>query len=110
MLRLNTSYFENIIKMINFKDNMKYLVNFQIEINVNGSKKKKIRTTHTILENEIEKNLVDNFDMIKEWFIKYFYNNSLENFVDVPKGDKKYNVQVKVGRITNAINGKYKTF
>jgi len=48
--------------------------------------------------------------MIKEWFIKYFYNNSLEHFVDVPKGDEKYNVQVKVGRITNAINGKYKTF
>ena len=60
--------------------------------------------------NEIENNLVDNFDMMKEWFIKYFYNNSLENFVDVPKGDEKYNVQVKVGRITNAINGKYKTF
>ncbi|MAH74323.1 MAG: hypothetical protein CMI77_00515 [Candidatus Pelagibacter sp.] len=110
MLRLNTSYFENIIKMINFKENMKYLVNFQIEIIVNGSMKKKIRTTHTILENEIEKNLVDDFDMMKEWFIKYFYNNSLDNFVDVPKYDEKYNVQIKVGRITNAINGKYKTF
>ena len=43
--------------MINFKDNMKYLVNFQIEINVNGSKKKKIRTTHTILENESMTNM-----------------------------------------------------
>ena len=74
------------------------------------ARKKKIRTTHTILENEMEKNLVDNFDMMKEWFIKYFYNNSLENFVDVPKGDEKYNVQVKVCRITNAINGKYITF
>ena len=89
---------------------MKYLVNFQIEFIMKDENKKKFRTTHTILENEIEESLVDNFDAISDWFTKYFYSNSLEDFINVPNIDKEYNVQIKIGRITNSTNGKYKTF
>ncbi len=96
--------------MLNFKDNMKYLVNFQIELSFKDGKNQSYRSTHTILENEIDKTLVDNFNVLKDWFVKYFYNSSLEDFIELPKVNKKYTVQVKVGRITNSINGKYKTF
>ena len=96
--------------MINLKENMKYLVNFQIELNVKDGSKKKFRSTHTILESEIDKSLVDNFDKIKIWFIDYFYNNSIDNFIDVPEINKEYTVNIKVGRITNSVDGKYKTF
>jgi hypothetical protein len=96
--------------MINLKDNMKYLVNFQIELIIKNGRKKKFRSTHTILENEVEKNLLQNFDKIKDWFVEYFHKKPLENFIDVPKFNEEYTVQVKVGRITNSINGKYKTF
>ena len=46
--------------MLNFKDNMKYLVNFQIELSFKDGKNQSYRSTHTILENEIDKTLVDN--------------------------------------------------
>ena len=96
--------------MLNLKENMKYLINFQIELTIKGEKKKNFRTTHTIFESEIEKNLVDNFDKIKSWFTEYFYKNSLDNFIDFSEKNKEYTVNIKVGRITNSINGKYKTF
>ena len=88
---------------------MKYLVNFQIELTT-ISKKIKFRCTHTILERELEKKLLHNFDTIKDWFVGYFNEEPLDNFIDVPKLDKEYTVQMKVGRITNSIDGKYKTF
>ena len=96
--------------MLNLKVNMKYLVNFQIELTLKNGTKKRFRSTHTILENEIEKNLVDNFDMLRKWFIEYFHKNSLEEFIDDSKFSDEYTAEVKVGRITNSINGKYKTF
>ena len=89
---------------------MKYLVNFQIELTTKYSKKIKFRCTHTILESEVEKKLLQNFDTMKDWFVEYFREKPLDNFIDVPKLNKEYTVQMKVGRITNSIDGKYKTF
>ena len=89
---------------------MKYLVNFQIEIILKDGENKKYRTTYTILEKQLKKNLIDNFDKIYDWFVEYFYKNSLEAFIDAKEINKEYTVKVKVGRITNSINGKYKTF
>ena len=34
----------------------------------------------------------------------------MEQFIDVSNINKDYTVHIKVGRITNSINGKYKTF
>ena len=89
---------------------MKYLVNFQIELTTIDSKKIKFRCTHTILESEVEKKLLKNFDTMKDCFVEYFREKPLDNFIDVPKLNKLYTVQMKVGRITNSIDGKYKTF
>ena len=89
---------------------MKYLVNFQIKLVKKDGKKKLYRSTYTILESEIKKNLADKFDDIRDWFIEYFHNNPLEQFIDVTNINKDYTVHIKVGRITNSINGKYKTF
>lgn len=96
--------------MINLKDNMKYLVNFQIELTLDDGKKQNHRSTYTILESETKKNFNDNFNLIKDWFVNYFDNSSLNEFIDVSNINKEYTVHVKVGRITNSINGKYKTF
>ena len=96
--------------MLNFKDNMKYLVNFQIELTLDDGKKQNHRSTYTILESETKKNFADNFNLIKDWFINYFDNSPLDKFIDISKINKEYTVHVKVGRITNSINGKYKTF
>tara|TARA_B100000029_G_C16882378_1_gene707186 strand:+ start:289 stop:558 length:270 start_codon:yes stop_codon:yes gene_type:complete len=89
---------------------MKYLVNFQVEITLKEGRKDKVRSTFTIIEKDIEKIPENDFDMIKNWFIKYFHENDLEEFIDVSKINKEYNVKIKVGRITNSIDGKYKTF
>ena len=89
---------------------MKYLVNFQIELTTKFRKKIKFRCTHTIFESEVEKKLLHNFDTIKDWFVGYFNEEPLDNFIDVPELDKEYTVEMKVGRITNSIDGKYKTF
>ena len=89
---------------------MKYLVNFQIKLVKKDGKKKLYRSTYTILESEIKKNLEDKFDNIRDWFIEYFHNSPLEQFIDFSNINKDYAVHIKVGRITNSINGKYKTF
>ena len=89
---------------------MKYLVNFQINLVKKDGKKELYRSTYTILESEIKKNLADKFDDIRDWFIEYFHNNPLEQFIDVTNINKDYTVHIKVGRITNSISGKYKTF
>ena len=88
---------------------MKYLINFQIKLVKKDGKKELYRSTYTILESEIKKNLADKFDDIRDWFIEYFHNNPLEQFIDVTNINKDYTVHIKVGRITNSINGKYKT-
>ena len=48
--------------------------------------------------------------MIKMWFIQYFSENDLDKFIDVSSIDEIYTANVKIGRITNSIDGKYKTF
>ena len=68
--------------MLNFKDNMKYLVNFQIELTLDDGKKQNYRSTYTILESETKKNFDDNFNLIKDWFVNYFDNSSLNEFID----------------------------
>ena len=76
--------------MLNFKDNMKYLVNFQIELTLDDGKKQNHRSTYTILESEIKKNFNDNFNLIKDWFVNYFDNSSLNEFIDVSNINKEY--------------------
>ncbi len=89
---------------------MKYLVNFQVKLAKKDGKKELYRSTYTILESEIKKDLEDKFDNIRDWFIEYFYNSPLEQFIDLSNINEDYTVNIKVGRITNSINGKYKTF
>ena len=89
---------------------MKYLVNFQIKLTKKDGKKKLYRSTYTILESEIKKELEDKFDNIRDWFVEYFYNSPLEQFIDFSNINEDYAVHIKVGRITNSISGKYKTF
>ncbi len=96
--------------MLGLKVNMKYLVNFQVEINSENNKKDKVRSTFTVLDADIKKIPENDFDMIKDWFINYFNENDLDKFIDVSKINKEYTVNIKIGRITNAINGQYKTF
>ena len=96
--------------MLELKVNMKYLVNFQVEINSENNIKEKIRSTFTILGSDIKKIPENNFDMLKDWFINYFNENDLDKFIDVSKINNEYTINMKIGRITNSINGKYKTF
>ena len=90
---------------------MKYMINFQIVVFLKNSKKKLFRTSYTIIEEEINNNKLNNFDDINRWFNKFFHACSLDKFLatsdfedEITKGE------LKVGRITNALSGKYQTY
>ena len=89
---------------------MKYLINFQVEITLKSGKKDKVRSTFTITEQDLKDIIENDFEMIKMWFIQYFSENDLDKFIDVSSIDEIYTANVKIGRITNSIDGKYKTF
>ncbi len=89
---------------------MKYLVNFQADIELSSGKTYNTRSTFTIIENDIKNIPKNNFEMIKNWFEEYFHKNDLDQFVDASKINESYTVNLKIGRITNSIDGQYKTF
>ena len=89
---------------------MKYLVNFQVEITLKSGKKNRVRSTFTVIEEELKDVTENNFDMIKSWFINYFSKNDLDKFIDASNINESYTTKIKIGRITNSIDGQYKTF
>ena len=90
---------------------MKYMINFQISVVFEDSKKSLFRTSYTILEEEVNSAKLNSFNSINKWFNKYFHGCPLDKFIDTSAFKKKISkVELKVGRITNALSGKYQTY
>ena len=90
---------------------MKYMINFQVIVIFEDSKKDSFRTTYTILEDEINNDDSSSFNSINKWFNKYFYSCPLDKFIDTSVFKKKISrVEIKIGRITNALSGEYQTY
>ena len=89
---------------------MRYIINFQVKIRDNETSNGVIRSSYTILEKDSEKyNLLD-IAKVEDWFKNFFKQNSLDHFIDTTKISNTKNFDMKIGRITNAISGEYKTF
>ena len=89
---------------------MRYIINFQIKIKDDGTSNQTIRSSYTISEKDSEKyNLLDIVE-VEDWFKNFFKQTPLDHFIDTTKLSKNINFDMKIGRITNAISGKYKTF
>ena len=85
---------------------MRYIINFQVKINGDET----IRSSYTILEKDSEKyNLLD-ITKVEGWFKNFFKQAPLDHFIDTTKISNTSNFDMKIGRITNAISGEYKTF
>ena len=85
---------------------MRYIINFQVKIEDN----KIIRSSYTILEKDSEKyNLLD-ITKVESWFKNFFKQTPLDHFIDTKKIANTANFDMKIGRITNAISGEYKTY
>ena len=90
---------------------MKYMINFQIVVFFKGSKKKLFRTSYTILEEEVNHYKLNSFDVINNWFNKFFHTCSLDNFIDTSAFEEEITeVELKIGRITNGLTGEYQTY
>ena len=90
---------------------MKYMINFQIVVFFKDSKKDLFRTSYTVLEEEINHNKLDSFDIVNAWFNKFFHACSLDNFIDTSGFEEEITkVELKVGRITNGLSGEYQTY
>ena len=89
---------------------MRYIINFQIKIKDDGISNETIRSSYTILEKDSEKyNLLD-ITKVEGWFKDFFKQTPLDHFIDTTKISNISNFDMKIGRITNAISGEYKTF
>ena len=89
---------------------MRYIVNFQIKIKDDGVSNQTIRSSYTISEKDSEKYNLLNINNVKDWFKIFFKKNPLDHFIDTGKISKKAHFEMKIGRITNATSGEYKTF
>ena len=90
---------------------MKYMINFQIVVFFKSSKKDLFRTSYTVLEEEINHNKLDSFDVINTWFNSFFDSCSLDNFIDTAAFEEEITkVELKIGRITNGLSGEYQTY
>jgi hypothetical protein len=90
---------------------MKYIINFQIVVFFKSSKKDLFRTSYTVLEEEINYNKLDSFDVINTWFNRFFHSCSLDNFIDTAAFEEEITkVELKIGRITNGLSGEYQTY
>ena len=90
---------------------MKYLINFQVLVTFVDGSNYSLRSTYTTLEKECEDNNLKSFKDVGNWFYDFFKNNSLDNFVNIAKFNKKISkADLKVGRITNSLSGEYETF
>ena len=89
---------------------MRYIINFQVKIKNNETSNEIIRSSYTILEKDSEKyNLLD-ITKVEDWFKDFFKQSPLEHFIDTKKISNISDFDMKIGRITNAISGEYKTF
>ena len=89
---------------------MRYIINFQIKINGNKTTYEVIRSSYTILEKDSEKYNLLNITKVEDWFKNFFKLTPLDHFIDTKKISENTNLDMKIGRITNAISGEYKTF
>ena len=90
---------------------MKYMINFQIVVFFKSSKKDLFRTSYTVLEEEVNNNKLDSFDVINTWFNRFFHSCSLDNFIDTATFEEEITkVELKIGRITNGLSGEYQTY
>ena len=89
---------------------MRYLINFQIKISNDQDANEVIRSSYTILEKDSEKYNLLNITKVEGWFKDFFKQTPLDHFIDTAKNSKKTHFEMKIGRITNATSGKYKTF
>ena len=90
---------------------MKYMINFQVKVIFEDSKKDLFRTTYTILKDEINNDESSSFNSINKWFNKFFHSCPLDKFIDSSVFKTKISkVEIKVGRITNTLSGEYQTY
>ena len=89
---------------------MRYIINFQVKIKHNETSNEIIRSSYTILEKDSEKYNLLNINNVEDWFKNFFKQTPLDHFIDTAKISKKTHFEMKIGRITNATSGKYKTF
>ena len=89
---------------------MRYIINFQIKIKDDGISNETIRSSYTILEKDSEKYNLLNINNVEDWFKNFFKQTPLDHFIDTTKISNTTNFDMKIGRITNAISGEYKTF
>tara|TARA_Y100001954_G_C15363955_1_gene385385 strand:+ start:31 stop:300 length:270 start_codon:yes stop_codon:yes gene_type:complete len=88
---------------------MRYIINFQVKIKHNETSNEIIRSSYTILEKDSQKYNLLNIKKVEDWFKKFFKQTPLDHFIDTKKISKIKNFDMKIGRITNAISGEYKT-
>ena len=89
---------------------MRYIINFQVKIIGSGVSDETIRSSYTISEKDSEEYNLLNINKVVDWFHKYFKQTPLDHFIDTAKISKKTHFEMKIGRITNATSGEYKTF
>ena len=89
---------------------MRYIINFQVKIKTEGKSNETIRSSFTISEKDIEKYNLINVNKVEDWFNNFFKQTPLDHFIDTTKVSKAIDFDMKIGRITNAISGEYKTF
>ena len=89
---------------------MRYIINFQVIIKEVGFYNETIRSSYTISEKDSEKYNLINLNKVEDWFKGFFKQNSLDHFIDTTEISNTSNFDMKIGRITNAISGEYKTF
>ena len=89
---------------------MRYIINFQVKIRGSGVSNETIRSSYTISEKDSEKYNLLNINNVEDWFKIFFKQTPLDHFIDTAKVSKKAHFEMKIGRITNAISGEYKTY
>ena len=89
---------------------MRYIINFQVKINDDGVSNETIRSSYTISEKDSEEQNLLDITKVEFWFKDFFKQKPLDHFIDTTKISNTTNYDMKIGRITNAISGEYKTF
>tara|TARA_A100001015_G_scaffold283364_1_gene348599 strand:+ start:112 stop:381 length:270 start_codon:yes stop_codon:yes gene_type:complete len=89
---------------------MRYIINFQIKVKDDGISNETIRSSYTILEKDSEKYNLLNINNVEDWFKNFFKQTPLDHFIDTAKISNITRFEMKIGRITNATSGEYKTF
>ena len=89
---------------------MRYIINFQVKTIGSRVSNETIRSSYTISEKDSEEYNLLNIYKVEDWFNKYFIQTPIDHFIDTAKISKKTHFEMKIGRITNATSGEYKTF